>query len=127
MSQLSWQMEMSGRVVHMGPLSPCMGRTPTRPVLSPPTGAAKVKAKMGLGERAFKKAITSRAHRERAQPAKRAKLGLLEKHKDYVERARNYHRKQDALKALRTRAANRNPDEFHFGMIKSRMIVSGHL
>ena len=78
---------------------------------------------MGLGEAAFKKALRTREHRERAQPAARAKLGLLEKHKDYVLRARDFHRKQDALKALRIRAANRNPDEFHFGMIKSRMIV----
>lgn len=78
---------------------------------------------MGLGERAFKKAIHTREYRERAQPENRKRLGLLEKHKDYVLRARDYHRKQNALKALRIRAANRNPDEFHFGMIKSRIIV----
>lgn len=78
---------------------------------------------MGLGETAFKKAVHTKEHRERAQPAKRSKLGLLEKHKDYVQRAREYHRKQNTIKALRVRASNRNPDEFHFGMIKSRMIV----
>lgn len=78
---------------------------------------------MGLGEAAFKKALRTREHRERAQPAARARLGLLEKHKDYVIRARDHHRKRDTLKALRIRAANRNPDEFHFGMIKSRLIV----
>lgn len=78
---------------------------------------------MGLGEAAFKKVLRTREHRERAQPAARARLGLLEKHKDYVLRARDHHRKRDTLKALRIRAANRNPDEFHFGMIKSRLIV----
>lgn len=81
---------------------------------------------MGLGERAFKKALNTRTHRERSQPAGRAKLGILEKHKDYVLRARDYHRKQDTLKALRVRASHRNPDEFHFGMIKSRVVKGRH-
>lgn len=79
-----------------------------------------------MGDAAFKKAFKPRAHRERAQPAARAKLGILEKHKDYIQRARNYHRKQDTLKALRIRASNRNPDEFNFGMIKSRFINGRH-
>lgn len=78
---------------------------------------------MSLGERAFKKAIRSKEHRERAQPERRAKLGLLEKKRDYVERARDYHRKEDRLKALRLRASQRNPDEFYFGMIRARQIV----
>ena len=75
-------------------------------------------------DRAFKKALDGKAHRERAQPVARAKLGLLEKKKDYIQRARDYHRKQDTLKALRIRASTRNPDEFNFGMIRARLIVS---
>jgi U3 small nucleolar RNA-associated protein 11 len=63
-----------------------------------------------------RKAVKRRTHRERAQPAARQKYGLLEKHKDYVERAKNFHRKEDRIKALRERATLRNPDEFYFGM-----------
>jgi hypothetical protein len=54
--------------------------------------------------------------KERSQPARRAKLGLLEKHKDYVKRARNWHAKEDRLKALAAKAEMRNPDEFYFKM-----------
>lgn len=67
----------------------------------------------------------SRAHRERAQPASRARLGLLEKHSDYVQRARDYHKKKDRLKALQVRAQYKNPNEFAFGMIKSRVAPDG--
>ncbi len=78
---------------------------------------------MALGERAFKKALHTRAHRERSQPSNRTKLGLLEKHKDYVERARDYHAKERQIKGLRIKASQRNPDEFHHGMIRARQIV----
>jgi U3 small nucleolar RNA-associated protein 11 len=67
----------------------------------------------------------SKLHRERSQPANRAKFGLLEKHKDYQKRAADYHRKERRLKALNIRAAYRNPDEFYFGMIRSRLADSG--
>ncbi|GBG78452.1 hypothetical protein CBR_g26482 [Chara braunii] len=67
----------------------------------------------------FKKAIKRRAHQERAQPSSRERLGLLEKHKDYVLRARDYNRKKDTLRVLREKAANRNPDEFYFKMERS--------
>ena len=71
----------------------------------------------------WKNAAPRREHRERSQPAARAKLGLLEKHKDYKERAVAYHRKQDRLQALKLRAAFRNPDEFSFRMVKSQTQV----
>ncbi len=52
--------------------------------------------------------------------ASRSRLGLLEKHKDYVHRARDYRSKQDRLKKLREKAAFRNKDEFYHGMIKAK-------
>lgn len=58
-------------------------------------------------------------HRERAQLSGRQKFGMLEKHVDYVKRARDFHRKQDAIRKLKEKAAFRNPDEFYFGMEKS--------
>lgn len=61
-----------------------------------------------------------RQHRERGQLVGRAKLGLLEKHKDYIKRAKDYHSKEDRIKKLRQKAAERNKDEFYFGMVNSR-------
>lgn len=62
--------------------------------------------------------------RERSQPANRSKLGLLEKHKDYVQRARDFHSKEDRIQRLREKASLRNKDEFYFGMIRSNTKVS---
>ena len=75
---------------------------------------------------AFKNAVRRREHYERAQPAARAKYGLLEKHKDYVERARNFHDKEKKLAQLRKKAQNRNPDEFYFKMVKAKTTKGVH-
>ncbi|KAM8796152.1 putative U3 small nucleolar RNA-associated protein 11 [Eudromia elegans] len=78
---------------------------------------------------AFRKAAKSgqREHRERAQPAARRKLGLLEKKKDYRLRADDYHKKQDALRALQRKALERNPDEFYFQMVRSSLKDGVHV
>ena len=70
------------------------------------------------GDRSYRNLVNRREHRERSQPAKRRRLGLLEKHKDYVLRARDFHRKERAITNLKRKADERNPDEFYFGMIK---------
>ena len=64
----------------------------------------------------MRNAIKRKTHKERSQPAARTKYGLLEKKKDYVLRARDFHKKEDAIKRLNRKAAERNPDEFYFAM-----------
>jgi U3 small nucleolar RNA-associated protein 11 len=71
----------------------------------------------------LRNSLYRRTHKERSQPARRARLGLLEKHKDYILRARDYHSKQDRIKRLRQKAADRNKDEFYFAMTKERTRV----
>ena len=67
----------------------------------------------------FKNAVRRREHYERSQPAARSKYGLLEKHTDYVARAQNFHSKERRIAALRSKAENRNKDEFYFSMTKA--------
>lgn len=68
----------------------------------------------------LRNAVQRRNHKERAQPLERSKWGLLEKHKDYSLRAKDHNEKRKRLKILREKAADRNPDEFHFGMMSTR-------
>jgi len=68
-----------------------------------------------------KQRFKKKEYKERVQPASRRKLGMLEKHKDYVQRAREHHRKQKELKVLQQKAENRNPDEFRFEMENARL------
>ncbi|KAK7695349.1 hypothetical protein QCA50_002541 [Cerrena zonata] len=66
-------------------------------------------------------------HKERGQLAHRSRLGLLEKHKDYVLRARDYHSKKDRITRLRQKAAVRNKDEFYFAMNKQKTEGGVHI
>ncbi|XP_051577788.1 probable U3 small nucleolar RNA-associated protein 11 [Myxocyprinus asiaticus] len=77
----------------------------------------------------FRKALKSkqRDHKERSQLGFRKHLGLLEKKKDYKLRADDYHRKQKTLTALRKKAMEKNPDEFHFKMIHNQIKDGVHI
>lgn len=63
--------------------------------------------------------VHRRNHKERSQPSHRSKLGLLEKHSDYILRAKDHHSKRDRINLLKEKAQSRNKDEFYFGMINT--------
>lgn len=71
--------------------------------------------------------VQRRNHKERGQIASREKFGLLEKKKDYLLRAKDYHSKQNRLKALKEKALFRNPDEFYFKMINTETKGGVHI
>ncbi len=71
----------------------------------------------------LRNSLHRRSHKERSQLSHRTRLGILEKHKDYVLRARDYHSKQDRINRLREKAATRNKDEFYFSMTRQRTEV----
>ena len=73
----------------------------------------------------LRNSLHRRNHKERSQLSHRQRFGILEKHKDYVLRARDYHSKQDRIKRLRQKATDRNKDEFYFGMNRERTEVCG--
>eukprot|EP00521_Asterionellopsis_glacialis_P018473 CAMPEP_0195295454 /NCGR_PEP_ID=MMETSP0707-20130614/17432_1 /TAXON_ID=33640 /ORGANISM="Asterionellopsis glacialis, Strain CCMP134" /LENGTH=292 /DNA_ID=CAMNT_0040356689 /DNA_START=40 /DNA_END=918 /DNA_ORIENTATION=- len=73
----------------------------------------------------LRNAVKRIAHKERSQPQARQHLGILEKKKDYRVRARDFHNKEDRIKSMKTKASQRNPDEFYFGMRKAE-VRDGH-
>ena len=78
------------------------------------------------GASAMRNAVKRIAHKERAQPSNRKRLGLLEKHKDYVERAADFKKKRATIVNLKRKAADRNPDEFYFQMNSSEVKKGVH-
>ncbi|KAL6555357.1 U3 small nucleolar RNA-associated protein 11 [Orobanche gracilis] len=74
----------------------------------------------------LRNAVPRKAHKERSQPHSRKRFGLLEKHKDYVERARSYHRKEQTIQKLKEIVPFKNPDEFYFKMINTKTVNGIH-
>lgn len=70
--------------------------------------------------------MAQRLHRERRQPEHRKKFGYLEKKQDYKKRAIDHQMKAERLKKLKNKALDRNPNEFHFHMINSRIVDGVH-
>lgn len=75
----------------------------------------------------IRNSLHRRNHKERGQLANRKRLGILEKHKDYVLRARDFNEKKEKIKRLKQKAAERNKDEFYFGMVGRKTQVSSQL
>ncbi|KAI3932515.1 hypothetical protein MKW92_047510 [Papaver armeniacum] len=75
----------------------------------------------------LRNSVPKRAHKERSQPQARKKFGILEKHKDYRQRAKSYHTKENIIKILKEKAANKNPDEFYYNMIRSKTVDVVHI
>ncbi|KAI8933649.1 hypothetical protein NX059_009372 [Plenodomus lindquistii] len=73
----------------------------------------------------MRNAVQRRNHKERAQPEERQKWGLLEKRKDYKLRAADHRSKKAKLKILSQKARDRNPDEFSFKMMSSKVDKTG--
>ncbi|KAF7998682.1 U3 small nucleolar RNA-associated protein 11 [Metschnikowia aff. pulcherrima] len=71
--------------------------------------------------------VQKKQHKERSQTSDRARFGLLEKKKDYKLRANDHHRKQAALKILKQKAAQYNPDEYYHAMTRKRTDADGIL
>ncbi len=71
--------------------------------------------------------VLKREHRERGQLQSRKNLGILEKHKDYVLRAKAYNKKKAVLKSLHEKARNKNPDEFYYKMVKTSLKEGRHV
>jgi len=71
--------------------------------------------------------VQKKQHRERAQPQRRKRLGLLEKKKDYRLRAADFHKKQAQLKILKSKAKSYNEDEYYHAMTRKQTDSRGIL
>ncbi len=65
----------------------------------------------------LRNAVKRKTHKERGQPSFRKRLGHLEKHKVYLLRSQDYHKKKRKIQQLRLKALFRIPDEFYNGTI----------
>lgn len=70
---------------------------------------------------------TNRIHKERGQLKHRLHLGELEKKVDYRKRKEIYQKKKKIEKVLKEKQMNKNPDEFHTGMVHTQITEDGNL
>lgn len=75
--------------------------------------------------KSLKKLLPQKTHKERQQLSSRRHLGPLEKHKDYLVRARKTHQRQAQQKLLREQAKQKNPDEYSHEMTRAHRTKDG--
>ncbi|SBT81148.1 U3 small nucleolar RNA-associated protein 11, putative [Plasmodium malariae] len=69
----------------------------------------------------YKNVIPRRSYLERGQSKNRLHLGEIEKKVDYKKRREIYKKKKKIENVLREKIMRKNPDEFHTGMVHSRI------
>ncbi|EGC38956.1 hypothetical protein DICPUDRAFT_148277 [Dictyostelium purpureum] len=74
----------------------------------------------------LRRLLPNKAKSERPQPENTLKKGFLERKKDYIERARDYSKKKETIKKLKLQAAFKNPEEFSYKMISSKLVDGVH-
>jgi len=74
----------------------------------------------------LRNAVKRIAHKERSQTVDRQHLGILEKKKDYKQRAVDYHRKEDRIRVMKKKISMRNPDEYYHKMNNSKVEDGKH-
>lgn len=79
-----------------------------------------------MSSTSWKNLIPRRKYRERRQLSGRQHLGILEKKQDYKRRAVEFHKKEKTIEGLREKAINKNPDEFYYNMINSKVVNGEH-
>jgi len=65
-------------------------------------------------------------HKERGQLKDREHLGFLEKKQDYKLRALDFQKKRETIKDLKRKVQEKNPDEYYFNMVKTRVKEGTH-
>ncbi len=75
----------------------------------------------------LKNVIPKRKYRERSNPTYRANSKPIERHSDYVRRAKRNHLREDTINRLKVKATLKNDNEFTHGMEKARMLNGEHV
>jgi hypothetical protein len=125
--EFEWRTSKACQELAQARLAPASSASYLRPKFwqSPKLRRTTTKSTPHNNMSSMRNAVQRRNHKERAQPVEREKWGLLEKRKDYKLRAADHKQKKQKLKLLSQKARDRNPDEFSFKMMSSKVDRQG--